>query len=62
MTTAPEARACGKQAGYEAIELAAMPGMSDHLSSCLESQALLTELKQKIADSGLPVLDLARVK
>lgn len=44
-----------KLAGYAAIELAAMPGMSDHLSACLESEAKLAELKRKIADSGLVI-------
>ncbi|HLH80459.1 MAG TPA: sugar phosphate isomerase/epimerase, partial [Chthonomonas sp.] len=42
------------RAGYRAIELAAIPGMGDHLSQeVYQSPTLLKELSRKIADSGL---------
>lgn len=40
--------------GYAAIELAALPGMGDHLSQeVYQSQSLTNELKKKIVDHGL---------
>lgn len=43
-------------AGYKAIELAAIPGMSDHLPPDIyESGSLLDALARQIADSGLAI-------
>ena len=45
-----------QQAGYKAIELAAIPGMSDHLpAEIYESDTHLAELKHRIADHGLAI-------
>jgi sugar phosphate isomerase/epimerase len=45
-----------KKAGYGAIELAAMPGMSDHMPQAIyESEALLKDLRKQIEDSGLAI-------
>jgi sugar phosphate isomerase/epimerase len=45
-----------KKAGYKAIELAAMPGMSDHLPQTVwESDSALKDLRKQIEDSGLAI-------